>query len=394
MAVMEEGANVEDIQLYVDGKLETLSAKNAYVIQTGGIENVHIGCETNKSNYFSGMIDDVRIYNYALERGQIQSLCNMRFADGGGIRGLGASAAVDKCIIEYNISKVNGGGAASVNGAITNCYILNNRSAANGGAMAECNGDIINCVIAENTAEKAGALSGGSGDIINCTIAHNIARNSVGGVMDYEGETIVNTIVWGNSDGDISTDMLEAQIFNCLSAVAYSCIQGSTAEGNCYPGTGNINRDPLLSEQADRKWYLSTCSSCIGKGCDSPSTLDIYGTPRTSGYYDIGAYAWEGTVWYVDGNRAESGNGISWATAFMTIQEGIDDASNGDIVLVADGIYTGGGNRDIDFYGKAITVRSFNGPDVCIIDCQGTAEETIADFTSIQVKEMLLSCRA
>jgi len=61
---------------------------------------------------------------------------------------------------------------------------------------------------------------------------------------------------------------------------------------------------------------------------------------------------------------------------FNNIQAAIDDSNDGDTIIVADGIYTGEGNRDIDFLGKAITVRSIdpNAPNIIaatIIDCNG-----------------------
>ena len=53
-----------------------------------------------------------------------------------------------------------------------------------------------------------------------------------------------------------------------------------------------------------------------------------------------------------------------------TIQAGIDAAEDYDVVLVADGVWSGPGNRDLDFGGKTIRVGSLNGPQNCIIDCE------------------------
>jgi hypothetical protein len=55
---------------------------------------------------------------------------------------------------------------------------------------------------------------------------------------------------------------------------------------------------------------------------------------------------------------------------FNNIQAAINDSNDGDTIVVRDGTYTGDGNRDIDFKGKAITVRSENGPENCIINCE------------------------
>ena len=65
-------------------------------------------------------------------------------------------------------------------------------------------------------------------------------------------------------------------------------------------------------------------------------------------------------------------NELRVPSEYPAIQAAIDVAVGGDTILVADGVYTGEGNRDIDFKGKAVTIRSENGPNNCIIDCNGT----------------------
>jgi len=58
---------------------------------------------------------------------------------------------------------------------------------------------------------------------------------------------------------------------------------------------------------------------------------------------------------------------------FPTIQTAINAARNGDAIEVAPGVYSGQGNRDIDFQGKAITLCGAVGSQGTIIDCGGSA---------------------
>ena len=60
---------------------------------------------------------------------------------------------------------------------------------------------------------------------------------------------------------------------------------------------------------------------------------------------------------------------------YPTIQAAIDAATTGDVVELEDGVFSGAGNRDVSFAGKAITVRSHSGdPAACIIDCGGRGD--------------------
>jgi len=86
--------------------------------------------------------------------------------------------------------------------------------------------------------------------------------------------------------------------------------------------------------------------------------------------------------YYIDG----PGDGIDWRPVgavivvkpdgtghYPTIQEAINAAADLNIIELTNGVFTGPGNRDLNYLGKAIWVRSASGdPDSCVIDCEGT----------------------
>lgn len=66
---------------------------------------------------------------------------------------------------------------------------------------------------------------------------------------------------------------------------------------------------------------------------------------------------------------------------FPTIQAAVEGSTHGDVIELADGVFTGTGNRGIDFLGKSITIRSQSGfAGQCVIDCQGSASDPARGF--------------
>jgi len=80
------------------------------------------------------------------------------------------------------------------------------------------------------------------------------------------------------------------------------------------------------------------------------------------------------TTWYVWQNIPNNGPGDSWADAFHDIQSAVNITTNGDTVLVTNGIYNTGGTAAPGNFltnrvniTNLITLQSVNGPGVTMI---------------------------
>jgi hypothetical protein len=180
---------------------------------------------------------------------------------------------------------------------IENCLLTDNTGIEGGGISVYNNGPnlavIRNCVFTANDGHYGGGVSGRLALLSGCTIV----GNTDSGICDFGGLQVVNSVIWGNTP---------VQIDEGSPDITYSDIQGG------WPGTGNIDADPLFKNPGAGDYRLGTGSPCIDAGDPSyqsvPLEVDYDGSLRVwdgnadgQAVVDMGAYEW-GSFGYGDLN--------------------------------------------------------------------------------------------
>ena len=118
----------------------------------------------------------------------------------------------------------------------------------------------------------------------------------------------------------------------------------------------------------------------VANGLDPLDATDDMGDPDGDGFGS--AYEWyydtdpnddqsvpAPLVIHVDAQAAAGGNG-SATNPYATIQAALNVASNYAVVVVADGIYRGTGNKNLQIPGKPLILESVTGAAKTVIDCE------------------------
>jgi len=231
-----------------------------------------------------------------------------------------------------DILNPNGG----ITPALSNCQIRDNSAAMSGGGISGkgiygsfIGVNIQNSVIYRNTSPDGAGIAEFDGEITNCTIAHNNASQG-GGILNCSGP-ITNSIIWGNTAP--TNPQIDGQV-----TISYSCIEGGCA------GTEILDEDPIFLDPAADDYHLSGRSPCVDAG---DPDADYSNEPWPNGdRINLGAYGNTSeaasrlnlTI-YVDGNTSDPDEDGSEEHPFDMIREGINAALDGDVVMVARGIY-------------------------------------------------------
>jgi len=234
-----------------------------------------------------------------------------------------------------------------------NCMFSKNTASSKGGAVyvestsSNANQNFTNCVFTQNTGDIGGAVYASTSfsklNLTNCTFTRNKATTSGGALFNQGAATIRNSIFYADSSNNVLNEVTNTGVLN----TAFSNIHGSGGSANWNTSFGNnlgnnIDTNPQFNLI---NLSLNPSSPCRNRGEKAYNTepIDInQGIRVVQDTIDMGAYECSPLV-YVAWDAPNGGNGQSWATAYNSLQDGLDDAffSSGFLkdVWVKEGTY-------------------------------------------------------
>jgi hypothetical protein len=220
---------------------------------------------------------------------------------GGGMANEQSSPTLTDVTFRENLASAYGGGMSNdnySNPALRNVTFSGNTAVdaqdTYGGGMSNylSSPALTNVTFHNNSATYGGGILNRDGSsnptLIHVTLSGNRAFVTGGGIANSGNVVIRNSILWGNEGGEVFN-------FNGTVDVTYSIVKGG------YPGTGNLDADPLLGPpQFNGRGLTETMallpgSPAIDAGDEAtcPST-DQRGVTRPQGSHcDMGAYEYE-----------------------------------------------------------------------------------------------------
>ncbi len=231
-------------------------------------------------------------------------------------------------------------------------------AATKGGAIAISNGSaatISNCILRHNEAPQGGAIYVGNASAIirGCTIYEN--NNDAIATLNAS-LTIENTIISNNDGMAVDCGGLNQMIIDCTDIYGNSGGDWAGCIARHLGTKGNISLNPLFCDPDDLNFTLMSASPCL--------------PGNNSCQVQMGALGFGGNS-CLSPDVEPNGTGI-----YATIQDALNAAQDGENIMLADGVFSGPGNRDLDFLGKNITLRSASDlREECIIECEGSETE-------------------
>jgi parallel beta-helix repeat protein len=207
---------------------------------------------------------------------------------------------------------------------LTKCDIT-----ANHGSGLYCsfsNPRLTNCTITKNTKSALQCISTSSPVMTNCTISGNGIVAGGGLYCSGASPVFINSILWGDTPQEIYQTGSDNDI-----SISYSDIQGG------YPGTGNIDADPLFVDAPNGDFHLSANSPCIDAG-DPASDFSLEPEPD-GGRINMGAYGntpeAECKAWlYIEGYGLVSKTRVGRTLFDYQINVRLENASASDVTDV------------------------------------------------------------